>query len=617
MRRINISKKEWIRGSLLVAAGLIVGALVFSPSGSSRQYTHVHNSNRQDRDSVQAEGPSETVYTCSMHPQVRQNEPGDCPICGMELIPAEKTKQGSEPAELRMTQAAIKLADIQTTEVIKTHPEKEIRLTGKVEVDERRIYTQASHFPGRIEKLYVEFKGEQIEKGEVIASIYSPELIAAQEELLEASKTSHNNPELLAAARKKLKQWKLDSGQIAAIEERGKVTEHMKIRSDISGVVHKQMVNEGDYIRKGTSLYHIARVDEVWVTFDAYQEDVPMIDDGDRIRFTVSSMPGQTFTSTVTFIDPIMNEKSRVARVRAEAPNTNGHLKPGMFAEGILVSNNAGRGMELVVPKSAVMWTGKRSVVYVRQPDRERPVFRMREVVLGPSLEKTYIIEEGLRPGEKVVTHGTFAVDAAAQLAGKPSMMNPVDKETTGGHQHEGPTMKSSSPEGEKQAESPEKTDVTEWPASEAAEYKKLIEAYLKLKNRLVNDQKEAAQAGNLLEALQAVDMKAFSASAHHKWMKGSETIEKQSRLIREAPKLEEQRRHFIDLSNAMISLVRSFRTPENTLYVQFCPMADDNQGAFWLSSEDQVRNPYYGDMMLTCGEVKEEISSMEEVQRK
>ncbi len=457
MKRINIRKKEWIRGGLLLAGGVLFGALVFNGTGNSesaRQDTsrqraahqHSHDSAAgTGQKAMSSEQETSTTYTCSMHPQVRQDEPGKCPICGMDLIPAEESGQSKDPDPLEMTKEAVKLAEIQTSRVSQSQANKTLSLNGKVEVDQRKIYVQPGHFPGRIEELAVSFEGEYVEKGQVIATIYSPELISAQQELLEALEVKNTNPQMLEAARNKLRQWKLTDQQIQAIEEKGTVRETMKIRADVSGIVHKQMVREGDYIQKGTRLFHIARIDKVWIHFDAYQDEIPFIDKGDPIKFTVSSMPGKTFSSRVTFVDPLMNEKSRVAKVRAEASNTSGHLKPGMFAKGILKGDGGPNARELTVPKSAVMWTGTRSVVWVKQPDKDQPVFSLRQVTLGPSLGNAYVIKSGLEKGEQVVTHGTFAVDAAAQLADKPSMMNqPEESEPAGQHQHGNPDHKMS-----------------------------------------------------------------------------------------------------------------------------------------------------------------------------
>jgi len=593
MRRIQIKRKEWIRGSLLLAAGILFGALVFSSSGNNQQkatqqQTTGNTSHAHDHDSVTAGRQKQTTWTCSMHPQVRQDEPGQCPICGMDLIPAEESEQSQDPAELKMTEEALKLAEIQTSHVEKKQPTREIRMTGKVQVDQRKIYVQPSHIPGRIEHLSVQFEGEYVKKGQPIARVYSPDLISAQEELLEALETKKSNPQLVEAAREKLRKWKFTSQQIANIEQEGTVQEHMTIQADVGGIVHKQMVREGDYVKKGTRLFHIAQIDRVWVMFDAYQEDVPFVQEGDRIEFNVSSIPGKTFSSRVTFVDPVMDEQSRVAKIRTEASNVNGMLKPGMFAKGVLKSARTDQGKELILPKSAVMWTGERSVVYVRKQNQEKPVFLMRQVVLGPSLGDSYIIKEGLREGEQVVTNGTFAIDAAAQLADKPSMMNQEKKQTTAS------------------SDIPDKTLL--WPDEESETYQTLVSEYLTLKDQLVGDQKTAESANNLLETIQSVNMKAFSQQAHMKWMDIRETLTVKSKAISQSEKLEEQRRHFIDLSNAMISLVKTFSSPENRLFVQFCPMADSNQGAFWLSAQEQIRNPYFGDRMLTCGEVREQI---------
>ena len=661
MKHINIKRKEWIRGSLLLAAGILFGALIFSSSGNNKQSENKGQAtgiagHDHSHDAMVSGQQEQATWTCSMHPQVRQDEPGKCPICGMDLIPAEESGQSQDPVELKMTEEALKLAEIQTSRVEKKQATKKIRLTGKVQVDQRKIYVQPSHIPGRIENLSVQFEGEYVKKGQPVATVYSPDLIAAQEELLEALQTKESNPQLVEAAREKLRQWKISEAQIRAIEQEGTMQEHMTIQADVEGIVHKQMIREGDYVQKGTRLFHIARIDRVWVMFDAYQEDIPFVAEGDRITFSVSGIPGKTFTSRVTFVDPLMNEQSRVAKIRTEASNVNGLLKPGMFAEGVLQSGQIGQGKQLIVPRSAVMWTGERSVVYVRQQDEQKPVFRMRQVVLGPSLGDTYIIKKGLSEGEQVVTHGTFAVDAAAQLADKPSMMN-QEKESSGakkmhsGHSH----TRASGEQKEKGAKTPDETfmhhtllnksmykhegsmaidldhpdffnfimlknrNLTNfhanksypWPDQESEKYQKLVTEYLALKNQLVNDQTASESVKNLMETLQSVNMSAFSQQAHMKWMELQGTLSKKSSAISQGDDLKTQRKHFIELSRAMITLVETFQSPGGRLFVQFCPMANNDQGAFWLSSQEEIRNPYYGDMMLTCGEVRNEIGEI------
>ena len=429
--KVKIKRNNILIWVGLIAGGMLLGALIFGSSGSegkTGKTTEVHNHENHEGE--------ETIWTCSMHPQIRQDEPGDCPICGMELIPAAEEKSEVDPEAFKMTETAMKLANIQTSKVQTGKPEKKIRLTGKIAVDERLVTTQAVHFPGRIEKLYLNFKGENVNKGQTIARVYSPELIAAQRELFEALKTRETNPDLFDAAKNKLRQWKITETQVDEIIKNGEIKEILDVRANTNGIVHKKLVNEGDYVKKGAMLYHIAQIDRVWVMFDVYQEELPFIEEGDKIHFTVSSAPGKSFESKISFIDPIMDSKSRVAKIRTETRNRNGLLKPGMFADGTLISDNTGTGDELIIPKSSVMWTGKRSVVYVKQPGMDQPFFKMREIVPGPSLGDRYIVEKGLEAGEEIVTYGTFAVDAAAQLGGRPSMMNPGADKSSTGHDH-------------------------------------------------------------------------------------------------------------------------------------------------------------------------------------
>ncbi len=405
-----------------IGIGLAVGWVLFHDSGNGLATEHPE------------EHAQETTYTCAMHPQKRQSEPGNCPICGMALVPVGDFNAG--PNMVEMSEEAAKLANIQTTAVGFMLPEKEIYLQGKVQVDERRVSNQTSHIPGRIEKLYTSFTGETVKAGQRLASVYSPELITAQKELFEAIKTKDSSPMLYHAVRNKLKQWKLTDKQINTIEKAGKVQEVVDIRADISGVVLKRTVSVGDHVKAGSVLFTVADLSSVWVAFDAYEADIPWLKVGDEIRFTVSSLPGVEFIDKVTFIDPIISPQTRTAAIRLEVSNRKGQLKPEMFANGTITAKLPIEEAQLTVLKSAVMWTGKRSVVYVAQPYVDKPVFEFREVTLGHDLGSYFIVEDGLKDGEMVVTHGAFKVDAAAQLAGKKSMMNKTGGTIMPGHRH-------------------------------------------------------------------------------------------------------------------------------------------------------------------------------------
>jgi Cu(I)/Ag(I) efflux system membrane fusion protein len=344
----------------------------------------------------------------------------------MELIPLAKSDTSSiDPDAIHLSKEAAELANVLTSKVTKQKSVKEVRLYGKVQADERLFQSQTAYVPGRIERLYINFTGESVVKGQVLAEIYSPELINAQQELLETVKTKQLQPELYEASKEKLRQLKLTDEQIAEIENSGVVQNNYEVVSNTAGTVTDRKVNTGDHVSQGTVLLEIADLSKVWVMFDAYESDLQFLHKGEKLSFTLQALPGIDFTGNIIFIDPVIDPVTRVAKVRVETGNQSGKLKPEMFATGIVSSTLAEYRDNVVIPKSAVLWTGKRSVVYVKQPGSDEPVFKIREVELGPMLGESYVIINGLSEGDEVVTNGTFSVDAAAQLEGKPSMMNP------------------------------------------------------------------------------------------------------------------------------------------------------------------------------------------------
>jgi membrane fusion protein, copper/silver efflux system len=363
------------------------------------------------------------IWTCSMHPQIQRSAPGKCPICGMDLIPLVQNTAPDDSAAVHLTADAAELANIQTSVVSRQKPVKDVRLYGKVQADERLIQSQVAQIPGRIEKLLVNFTGEAVHRGQALALIYSPELITAQQELLEAAKSKEAQPEIYEAAKERLLQWKLTGNQIKAIEHSGKVQSSIAVASTTNGIVTARRVNTGDYVGQGSVLYEITDLSRVWVLFDAYETDLPFLNKGNQISFTIQALPETKFSEKIAFIDPVLDPLTRVAKVRVEISNPSGKLKPEMYATGIVASSLDTFRDQLVIPRSAVLWTGKRSIVYVKQPNSTEPIFKIREIELGPALGNSYVVTSGLDEGEEIVTQGAFSVDAAAQLEGKPSMM--------------------------------------------------------------------------------------------------------------------------------------------------------------------------------------------------
>ncbi len=545
-----------------------------------------------------AEAGQETIWTCSMHPQIRAAEPGKCPICGMDLIPLESSDVVENPNAVQMTEYAMKLANIQTQEAGNTSVERELQLNGKVAVDERISYTQSTHVPGRIERLMVNFTGEEVRRGQALAVVYSPELVTAQEELLQAYAIRNSQPELFEAAKQKLRNWRIGENQINRIIESGEATDRFTITADVNGVVTEKMVELGDYVERGMPLYQIADLSKMWVLFDLYERNLGMVDLGDTIEFTVASIPGETFTGTIDFIDPIIDRQTRVATARVAVPNLDDRLKPGMFVSGV-VSGDGGEAVSgLTIPRSAVLWTGKRSVVYVNEGTASNPLFVMREVVLGQLLGAAYVVEEGLSPGEEIVVNGTFTVDAAAQLAGKPSMMNPG-------------TVTPQSPQ----------MDIRQYLKDSAYDFRlqvsgefqeqlgELVSDYLQLKDALVEGEEEESVTltRQFAQRLQEINATGLAGEAEEFWQEKKKFLLKHSEegLTED---LSKQRENFIYLSEAMIKTVAAFGLQDKTVYVDYCPMANSDKGAYWLSDIAEIRNPYYGEAMLSCGEIVEQL---------
>lgn len=402
-------------------AGMALGWLLFHPGAAAVARLAAKHPQRKAAASAQ-----DTVFTCAMHSWLRLHKPGNCPICGMKLIPLNASLQAAENNNtIQMSADAAALADVQTTIVKAAGTSSDgIYLTGKIMVDQRNIYTPTAQFDGRIERLYVNFTGQHVAKGQVLALVYSPDLISAEQELLVASSYKNTNPAMYQAARNKLKYWQIADGEIDKIEKSRQIIESLPIQANRTGVVMKMNVAVGDRVKTGDVLYQIADLNRLWVMMDAYEQNLGLISNGDRISFTVPAEPGKLYSARVSFIDPVIDPQTRIAKVRAEIDNPDGALKPEMFVRGKIEAKVGAPG-GLLIPQSAVLWTGKQSLVYVKIPGTRQPTFQYRQVTLGPEAGDDYVITAGLSPGEEVVTNGAFTIDAAAQLAGKTSMMEP------------------------------------------------------------------------------------------------------------------------------------------------------------------------------------------------
>jgi Cu(I)/Ag(I) efflux system membrane fusion protein len=587
----NILKNKYVLVGLVLLVGVFIGWII-KPSGE------------KDAGEKQATEEKDQIWTCSMHPQIKRNEPGDCPICGMELIPlASEGNQILDPEAIQMSPTAMKLASIQTRKVGDDSSEKSIRLNGKIQVDERLRNIQPSHIPGRIEKLLVNFTGEFVKKGQILAYVYSPELVSTQEELLEAQKVKESQPMLFESAKNKLKNWKISENQIDKILAQDKPVKSFPIRADFSGYVTDLLVSHGQYVNQGQAIYEIADLSRVWVMFDVYESDLQWVNEGDVVEYTVSSIPGETFTGKISYMDLVISAKTRVAKARIIAANKGLKLKPEMFVSGTIKSKIEEKENRLIIPKSAVMWTGKRSVVYVKNETENMLSFKMRKIELGAGLGDSYVVESGLESGEEIAVHGTFSIDAAAQLAGKPSMMNPEGGSEVQGHNHGGRKQNASG----NSASHTEKATISD-KAKKAL--RPLFDSYFNLKTALGDDDFENAKkhGAQMKSALAKIDMSLFKDKAHKIWMKQSSSLKSNLEHVSHHESIKSLRDNFIEISNVMIEITTAFHPFSETIYLQYCPMVNNDKGANWLSKEKEIFNPYFGERMLKCGETKQTI---------
>lgn len=569
--------KKYIIYILILISGLVLGYLFFGTGD-------VKNGKEETEVADEHEHEGETqMWTCSMHPQIMQAEPGDCPICGMELIPADANADGLGSDEFQMTNNAMALANIQTITIGGGgEVENTLTLSGKIQVNEEANAVQVAYFAGRIESLNVSFTGESVNRGQLLATIYSPELVAAQQELLTAAKMKESQPALYNAVRNKLKLWKLSDAQINAIEEAGRVKENFPVFATVSGTVTEKLVQEGDYVKQGQPMFELANLNSVWAVFDAYENQISGLEEGQKIMVTTNAYPDKELEATISFIDPVLNTASRTLRLRAVLDNKNENLKPGMFVKAKL-QRNTGQEQEstLSIPKTAVLWTGERSLVYVKT-SRDKPVFEMREIELGATLGDTYEVLSGLEAGEEIVTNGTFTVDAAAQLQGKKSMMN----------------------------QGKEKEDSSEMqmnlPDSFQKDFKPVLSAYFDLKDAFVNTNVEEtkAAASEMLQEVNSLKETNLGAMETEHLKK----IRSMLQAISENNDIENQRNHFIVLSENIIAFASNMETLEKPLYIQHCPMVNNNEGADWLSLSEEIRNPYFGEVMMNCGDTQRKL---------
>jgi Cu(I)/Ag(I) efflux system membrane fusion protein len=380
------------------------------PSGET---AHARGSLRTGAPGLQLEaapagGPGSQIshYTCSMHPSVHEAHPGKCPICGMDLIPVTKAEAESGAVRVdpqRLQKIGVRFAEVQRAPLVRT-----IRALGRVTWDETRLFDVAMKVKGYVRDLRADALGARVGRGDVLFSVYSPELFAAQTEYLQAL-NSQNEP-LRAAAKARLRLWDVADRDVAALEQRGTPEEALPVRSPASGVLVEKNVVEGAAFEPGMRLFRIAPLERVWVEAEVYTSDLPLVAVGQKATITAPYLPGRTLEAKVAYLLPSLASETRTGRVRLELGNGDLSLRPEMFVD---VALHVDLGERLLVPVSAVIVAGARRVVFV---DRGEGRLEPRAVTTGLASEDRVEVVTGLEPGERVVASGNFLIAAESRI---------------------------------------------------------------------------------------------------------------------------------------------------------------------------------------------------------
>ena len=578
-----------------LGAGISAGLMISGGRSSSPDHGASHG-HAED-------GASKTtIWTCSMHPQIRQPEPGKCPICGMDLIPLAGDGDEPGPKTVVMSERAKTLAQIGTTAVRRQlMAATDLRLLGRIEPNETAEKNVTAWTGGRIDRLHVKVTGQTVHRGQIVATLYSPEVFSAHQDLLVAKKQVEKMKDstdaarnaakrALEASRTRLRLLGVPENELSKLEQQNKPTTKVAIRTPFAGTVTERVATEGAYVSTGALLYSVVNLSSVWVQLDAYESDLPSLSTGQEVEIKVEGLANETFTGEITFIDPTLDPARRVARVRVEVKNRDGRLRPGMFVEAEVKSAlKDGTQPPLVVPETAPLFTGHRAVVFVADTTADRPTYTARTVRLGLKTGTEYPVIAGLAEGERVVTKGAFTLDADLQIRGGESMMT--------------------EPDDLQQKEEDNILPVT------AAEQKKLapvLNAYLEVQKQLAADDFEKAKSASdaLVKSANKVKLGGAKATSVF-WNAHQKNIVMQGKAFATSASIEAARGIFETLSHQIIVLLERIGNPlESSVKLTFCPMAFGSKGAHWIQSGDVVDNPYYGSAMRTCGDIKKTIDA-------
>ena len=644
---VSTTRQEILRWGLgrLVNLGLFVGAgvLLIVLLGIAQRVGWLKTAG--ETQSSSSVGSAEAVHTCPMHPQIRQPGLGDCPICGMPLVPATAGGADLDEFAVSIEPAQRRLANIKTVTVTEQPVSRQLQTIGSIEIDESRQATISSYIDGRLEKIYADYTGVEVQEGDHLAVVYSPQIYSAQIEYLEAKKTLESSSDSALASireaqekladnsRQRLLELGMTADQLKELDATETAKSRLTIYAPMGGTVIEKLAEEGKYIEAGEPIYRIADLAMVWLMLELFPEDASRIRFGQQVQARLSSNPNEVLTGRVAFIAPNVDPSSRTVGVRVEFTNEQRKLRPGDYAEATITipigpegeiydKDLAGKwispmhpqiirdqpgpcpvcGMQLVpttrygfaatpvdqpvsvtIPRSALLLAGQNSVAYV---ETEAGRFELRVVKIGPFLKDNVVILEGIEPGEQVATSGNFLIDSQMQLAGKPSLIDP----TRYVRKFRNVPLEFDS------------IDISVIGGKSGEQLEELYSRYFEIRTAFAADKKPVEESSLSLHELstQLTSSEDVTDQAKEQLSIVTENAEHLHHLP-----LEEARMQFKPISHAILELATQIRGKGNERVFRhfFCPMVKEGEGD-WLQFEERISNPYYGSQMLRCGEL-------------
>lgn len=408
---------------------LIIGiAIIIAIGGFYAVYLIVNKNKVETYQQAQKENiqnEKKELWTCTMHPQVISDKPGQCPICGMDLVKKityNNQNQADKVSSIKLTGNKIVLANVSTIKIEKSEIKKQITVYSYMDIADQNRKVITARFNGRIEKLYIDKTGDRISKDQALFDVYSPDLVQAQNEFLIALNSSQNLGSLLKSAKKKLQIYGMTEEQINELERTKEIKMTVTFYSTIGGTVIEKKVQEGMYINEGMSLFEVADLNTLWNIGEINESELNIVNVGSKVNLILQAYPGEIFEGRVSFIYPVVNAQTRTVKIRSDFSNAKGKLKPQMYGQA---SFERSFGDGLLVPADAILFMGKRDVVWLKVGDG---MFEPRDVTVGMKIGDKYQILSGINVGDEIAMTGGFLIDSESQL--KSGMAT--------GHQHGG-----------------------------------------------------------------------------------------------------------------------------------------------------------------------------------